>query len=181
MRKHWPHAFYIDEAANFIGDFESILSQTRKYAFPMSLAVQNTESLPSEAVSAIFTNCATIVSFRVSASDAERLAKEFGGAILPSVLQEIPDYTMHVRTLKNPDEPKDERRQIGGAAPSGPHYVATHSPFRPHPNCAWLGRVIIASHARYAKRRAVVQEELRRLFFTPEYTPNAPDDTKRRV
>ena len=37
-------------------DFESILSQTRKYAFPMSLTVQNTESLPSEALSAIFTN-----------------------------------------------------------------------------------------------------------------------------
>jgi hypothetical protein len=160
-----PHALYIDEAANFIGDFESILSQTRKYAFPMSLAVQNTESLPSEAVSAIFTNCATIVSFRVSASDAECLAKEFGDAFLPSLLQEIPDYMMHVRTLKNPDRPKDGRRQIGGAAPSGPHYVATHPPFRPHPACAWRSGLIGVSHARYAKPRAVVQEELHRLFF----------------
>jgi len=162
-----PHALYIDEAANFIGDFESILSQTRKYAFPMSLAVQNTVSLPAKAVAAIFTNCATIVSFRVSASDAECLAKEFGGAILPSALQEIPDYTMHIRTLKDPDDSNDQRvrQQIGGAAPSGPHYVATHPPFAHHPDSAWRDRVILVSQARYAKPRALVQQDLQRLFF----------------
>jgi hypothetical protein len=149
----------------------------------MTLAAQNTDSLPGEGVAAIFTNCATIVSFRVSASDAERLAKQFGGAILPSVLQEIPDYTMHVRTLKDPDEPKEERPQIGGAAPSGPHYVATHPPFQPHPDCAWRDRVMMVSHARYAKQRAVVQEQIQRLFFTsrPETVQNALYGEKRRV
>jgi type IV secretory pathway TraG/TraD family ATPase VirD4 len=180
-----PHALYCDEAANFIGDFDSILSQTRKYAFPMSLAVQNTESLSAKAVAAIFTNCATVISFRVSATDAERLSKEFGEPLLASTLQEIPDYTMQVKTLSNPAQPETNNghRRIGGAAPSGPHYIAAHPPFSAHLNSAWRDRVIEASQARYAKPRAAVEEELRRRFFSPwpETSPGGRHDSKQHV
>lgn len=164
-----PHALYIDEAANFIGDFKSILAQTRKYAFPMSLAVQDTESLSEEAVTGIFTNCATIASFRVGAMDAERLSKEFGAALPAAALQDIADYTMHIRTLKDPANYDRNHRHIGGAAPSGPHYIATHPPFSAHPKVAWRDRVIETSRARYARPRRAIDEDLQRLFF--RWTP----------
>src|ERR1700733_2097490 len=156
-----PHVLYCDEAANFIGDFESILAETRKYAFPLTLAVQNTDALSPEAVAAIFTNCATIATFRVSATAAARLSNEFAATLPASSLQELPDYAMYVRTL----------RRTGGAAaaPSGPHYVTAYRPFDPHADRAWRDRVIDVSHARYAKPRPAVEAELQRLFFrSPE-------------
>ncbi len=153
-----PHVLYCDEAANFIGDFESILAETRKYAFPLTLAVQNTDALPPEAVAAIFTNCATIATFRVSASDAMRLSEEFAGTLPASMLQELPDYTMYVRTLT----------RSGGAAasPSGPHCVIGYPPFHPHPHRAWRESLVDVSHARYAKPQAAVEAKLQRLFFS---------------
>jgi type IV secretory pathway TraG/TraD family ATPase VirD4 len=161
-----PHALYVDEAANFVGDFESILAQTRKYAFPMSLAVQNTDSLSPTTTAAIFTNCATLVSFRVGAMDAERLSKEFGEAVPPSVLQDIPDYTMHVRTLREPaGSTLNASGRTGGPTPSGPHYVAGYPPFKPGRRVSWRNSVITVSSARYAKPRDAVEAELRTRFF----------------
>jgi hypothetical protein len=163
-----PHVLYCDEAANFIGDFESILAETRKYAFPLTLAVQNTDALTPEAVAAIFTNCATIATFRVSATDAVRLSEEFAGTLPASILQELPDYTMYVRTLT---------RSAGAAAsPSGPHRVTGYPPFDPHPHRAWRDQVMRASETRYAKPRGVVEEELKRKFFESARPRNSAQD-----
>lgn len=151
------HVLYCDEAANFIGDFESILAETRKYAYILTLAVQNTDALPQQAVSAIFTNCATVATFRVSGTDAERLAIEFASALPASSLQELPDYTMYVRTLS--------RSGDAAASPSGPHYIAAYAPFEPHPQRASRENVIDESRARYARARMVVERELKRRYF----------------
>jgi len=153
-----PHVLFCEEAHNFIGDFESILAESRKYGLILTLATQGIEALPREAAFAIFSNCATVISFRVSGTDATRLSSEFGMLIPASSLQELPDYTMYVRTLS--------RAGRAAASPSGPHYVSGHPPFERHPTHAPRENVIRVSQARYAKPRAIVDEKLRRDFFS---------------
>jgi len=156
-----PHVLYCEEAHNFIGDFESILAETRKYSLILTLATQNIEALPRQAAFAIFSNCATVISFRVSGTDAARISDEFGLLLPAASLQDLSDYTMSVRTLT--------RKADGPAAsPSGPHYVSGHPPFKRHPDHAHRESVIRVSQARYARPRAVVEEELRRDCFGSE-------------
>jgi type IV secretory pathway TraG/TraD family ATPase VirD4 len=152
-----PHVLYCEEAHNFVGDFESILAEARKFKLLLVLATQGTESLSREAAFAIFSNCATVISFRVSGSDAVRIRDEFGVMLPASSLQDLPDYTMYVRTLS--------RTGDAGASPSGPHFVSGHPPFDRHPRYAHRESVIRVSQARYARARAEVDEEMRRDFF----------------
>jgi len=152
-----PHVLYCEEAHNFIGDFESILAEARKFKLLLVLATQGTESLSREAAFAIFSNCATVISFRVSGSDAVRIRDEFGAMLPASSLQDLPDYTMYVRTLS--------RTSAAGASPSGPHFVSGHPPFDRHPRYAHRESVIRVSQARFAKPRAKVDEDMRRDFF----------------
>ena len=53
-----PHVLFCEEAHNFIGDFESILAEARKFGLILTLATQGIEALPREAAFAIFSNCA---------------------------------------------------------------------------------------------------------------------------
>ncbi len=151
------HVLFCEEAHNFIGDFESILAEARKYGLVLTLATQGIEALPQEAAFAIFSNCATVISFRVSGTDAARLSNEFGMIVPAAKLQDLADYTMYVRTLS--------RASGAGSSPSGPHYVSAYPPFEPHPRQAHSGSVIRVSRARYAKPRAIVDAELKREFF----------------
>jgi hypothetical protein len=152
-----PHVLFCEEAHNFIGDFESILAESRKYALQLTLATQNIEALPREAAFAIFSNCATVICFRVSGTDAVRIRDEFGLMLPASSLQELPDYTMYVRTLTRSDG--------AGASPSGPHFVSGYPPFVRHPRHAHRESVVRVSQARYAKPRVIVDEVIRREFF----------------
>jgi DNA helicase HerA-like ATPase len=84
-----PHLLYIEEAHNFLGDVESILAETRKYNLVLTLIVQSFDQLSREAQSAVFTNAGSLISFRVSNTDAERLSGEFGLTVPASSLQEL--------------------------------------------------------------------------------------------
>jgi len=118
-----PHYLYADEVQNFTHgvDFPTILSESRKYALSLIIGTQTLSQLPDESMAAVFGNCATIVSFRVSGDDAKALVREFASSgdgprlaedmydvIIPaSELQNLPDYKLYVRTLLNgrPQEP----------------------------------------------------------------------------
>lgn len=118
-----PHFLYADEVQNFCHcvDFPSILSESRKYALSLTIGTQTLSQLPERPIEAVFGNCATIVSFRVSGEDAHALVREFGASgegprlaeqsfdvIVPaSELQNLPDYKLYVRTLLDgrPQEP----------------------------------------------------------------------------
>ena len=162
------HVLVCEEAHNFIGDFDSILAEARKYGLILTLATQGIKALPKEASFAIFSNCATVISFRVSGTDAARLSQEFGMAIPASRLQEIPDYTMYVRTLTRS---ASDSRSPGGTSPTDPHWVNGHPPFPfgRHPQHARHKSVIRVSQARYTRSKAVVEEELRQTFFHASY------------
>ncbi len=68
-----PHLLFAEEAQNFIGDFESILAESRKFNLILAVATQGIESLSPETAAAIFTNAANLIGFRVSSMDAEHL------------------------------------------------------------------------------------------------------------
>ena len=70
---------YVDEFQNFATtSFVKILSEARKFRLNLILTNQYTAQLPEEIQKAIFGNAGTIISFVVSADDANRLIAEMG-------------------------------------------------------------------------------------------------------
>jgi hypothetical protein len=70
---------HIDEFHNFTTDaFAGVLSEARKYGLTLTIAHQYLAQLSPEVANAVFGNVGSIISFRVSNADAERLALEIG-------------------------------------------------------------------------------------------------------
>lgn len=70
---------HIDEFQNFTTDaFASVLSEARKYGLTLTCAHQYLGQLSEEIAEAVFGNVGSIIAFRVSSEDAERLAREIG-------------------------------------------------------------------------------------------------------
>jgi len=77
-----PFYLYIDEFQNFTTDsFLGMLSESRKYGLGMHLTNQYLAQLPEAIQDGILGNVGTLVSFAVSAEDAEILAREFAPRI----------------------------------------------------------------------------------------------------
>ena len=73
-----PFYLYVDEFQNFVGgDFESILSESRKYGVGLHLTHQYTSQLPEQLQNAVFGNVGTIAAFSLGAQDARLLETEF--------------------------------------------------------------------------------------------------------
>lgn len=158
-----PHYLYADEVQNFTHgvDFPTILSEARKYALSLTIATQTLSQLPDSSVAAVFGNCGTIVSFRVSAEDAGHLVQEFAASgegrrtaeqafdlILPaSELQNLPDYKLYVRTL------------VGGC-PGDPFLVESFPPLERMGSEAAADTVVKTSALRYGRCRADVEKRL---------------------
>jgi type IV secretory pathway TraG/TraD family ATPase VirD4 len=162
-----PHFLYADEVQNFIHgvDFSSILAEARKYALGLTIATQTLASLPEGSLEAVFGNCATLVSFRVSGDDAKALVREFGASgegprsaeqmfdlIVPaSELQNLADYKAYVRTL------------LGGK-PQDPFCIDSFPPFAMSGNEATAEAVIRVSSERYGRDRKRVEQGLARFL-----------------
>jgi hypothetical protein len=154
-----PHPLYAEEAQNFIGDFESFFAETRKYLVPLTIATQGISSLSENDSAAVFTNCGTLVSFRVSASDALRLASEFALAIPAANLQNLPDYTFYVRTLK-----PTERRAGISASPTAPELLNAYRPFAPSRHQALRESIVHTNAERWTKPREELEKKLARFL-----------------
>jgi hypothetical protein len=153
-----PHLLFAEEAQNFIGDFESILAETRKYNLVLAVATQGIESLSRETAAAIFTNAANLIAFRVSNTDAERLKDEFTMAFPGAIIQDLPDYRAWVRTLICDDR---------GCRPAEPEQVATYPPSTRDPGTEWRIRIERTSNERYTKSRVAVEARIAR-FLLPQ-------------
>jgi hypothetical protein len=153
------HFLYAEEAHNFIGDFESILAETRKFRLALAVCLQQLESVSRETAAAIFTNAANLIAFRVSNTDAERLTAEFAMAFPGAVIQDLADYRAYVRTLTCDDN---------GCRPREPEPVATYPPFSKTYNAEWRSRIERASNERYTRPRAPVEAEIAR-FLNREF------------
>ncbi|PIR04738.1 MAG: hypothetical protein COV57_02795 [Candidatus Liptonbacteria bacterium CG11_big_fil_rev_8_21_14_0_20_35_14] len=90
----------VDEFQNFATDsFASILSEARKYRLSLTLAHQYIDQLEDEVRSAVFGNVGTLISFRVGATDAEFLEKEFSPEFTMADLVNLPKYHVYIRLM----------------------------------------------------------------------------------
>ena len=162
-----PHFLYADEIQTFTHgvDFPSILSESRKYALALTVGTQTLTQLPEGSIEAVFGNCATIISFRVSGDDAKMLVREFAASgegyrtaeqmfdlVVPAnELQNLPDYKAYVRTLVN-------------GRPQDPFLVQSFPPFPKTQRENSIERVLRTSGQRYGRERARVEKGLARFL-----------------
>ncbi|MGI9354911.1 MAG: type IV secretory system conjugative DNA transfer family protein, partial [Rhizobiaceae bacterium] len=77
-----PYFLYLDEFHSFTTTaFADQLSELRKYRLGLILAHQHTGQLSKEVFEAVMGNVGTVMSFRVGATDAPILCKQFGGKL----------------------------------------------------------------------------------------------------
>ncbi|MEO1700611.1 MAG: DUF87 domain-containing protein [Pseudomonadota bacterium] len=103
-----PYFAYVDEFHSFTTSaLADMLSELRKYKLGLVLAHQHTGQLENDVSQAIFGNVGTIMTFRVGASDANILARQFG-ANVPSVrdLVNLPNYECYVKLMVNGTQSK---------------------------------------------------------------------------
>lgn len=95
-----PFYLYIDECHSFVTlSFTTILAEARKYGLSLFLAHQYIEQMDERVRAAVFGNVGTIISFRVGATDAEYLAKEFYPVFTQDDLVSLPRYAMYLKLM----------------------------------------------------------------------------------
>lgn len=89
---------YVDEFQNFATDsFAVILSEARKYHLNIIMTNQYIAQMPEIVAKAIFGNVGTLVSFRVGATDASALVKEFEPVFDANDLVNLANYHIYVK------------------------------------------------------------------------------------
>lgn len=138
----------IDEFSNFATDaFASTFSEARKYRFSLTVATQFLDQLDEYTRAALFGNVGTIIAFQSSQSDADILASELAGDLLPADLLTLPKYQAYMRLL------------VGGV-PTSPFSVRTLPPPSAHGDEQSPATLRRTSRHRYAKPAALVARQL---------------------
>jgi len=117
MEKRYPFHFYVDEFQNYVTPaFETILSESAKYKLFLTLAHQTLGQLPSSMEHAIFGNIATLISFQVSADDANRLKREMHRTNFTYFNKETREWRPLSEFVKEQIQTTELRiKEIGGA------------------------------------------------------------------
>lgn len=141
---------YVDEFQNFATEsFANILSEARKYRLNLILANQYILQLEEKVRDAIFGNAGTILSFRVGATDAEFLEKEFAPIFTATDIVNLEKYHIYLKLM------------IDGIA--GDAFSATTLPPINLPESDENAeKVIRISRERYATRKQDVEDKIRR-------------------
>ena len=93
---------YIDEFQNFTTDsISTILSEARKYRLNLIMAHQFIAQLTEKIRDAVFGNVGSIISFRVGATDAEFLVKQFAPVFNENDLVNIDNFNAYAKILIN--------------------------------------------------------------------------------
>jgi len=160
---------YIDEFQNFSTDsFANILSEARKYHLNLILAHQYIEQLSEKVKPAVFGNVGTMVSFRVGATDAEELAKEFAPVFTEEDLVNLPKYEMYLKLM------------IDGVA-SSPFSAKGLPPLTDEERTHNTDKVIQYSREKYASSREVVEEKILRWHSAEDDAPKSSIRTNNTV
>lgn len=96
-----PYILYIDEFHSFTTEaLADMLSELRKYRLGLVLTTQHGAQLEEVVRESIFGNVGTVVAFRVGASDAAMLVKQFGDdALRPRDLVNLGNYEALIRLM----------------------------------------------------------------------------------
>ena len=96
-----PYFLYIDEFHSFTtAALADMLSELRKYRLGLVLAHQHTNQLDANVLEAILGNVGTLISFRLGATDAPQIAKQFAADIpKPIDLINLGNYEMFIKLM----------------------------------------------------------------------------------
>lgn len=161
-----PHFYlYVDEFQNFANaSFADILSEARKYKLNLTIAHQYIEQMDEIVRPAVFGNVGTMISFRVGATDAEALEKEFAPVF---VLEDIVNLGFAQIYLK---------LMIDGL--SSQPFSATTLPPIAHPDTSYVKEIIDASREQFARPRAFVEEAIVAFHDSADKKPASKNFTK---
>ncbi|MBB4302829.1 type IV secretory pathway TraG/TraD family ATPase VirD4 [Rhodobium orientis] len=100
-RDRRPFFLYIDEFHSFTtAAFADMLSELRKYRLGLILAHQHTSQIDKDTFEAILGNVGTLMAFRVGATDAGILAKQFAADLpQPRDLINLANYELFVKLM----------------------------------------------------------------------------------
>jgi DNA helicase HerA-like ATPase len=102
IEKRTPFYLYVDEAHSFLSlSFADILAESRKYGLALFLAHQYIDQLQEDVRTAVFGNVGTLICFRVGATDAEILEKEFEPEFNKSDLIKLPKFDTCIKLMIN--------------------------------------------------------------------------------
>jgi hypothetical protein len=147
--KRTPHFVFCDEFQSLISeDFETILSEARKYGLGLILAHQNIDQLDHQLRSAILGNTLTQVFFRLSNQDASLLAAELSQKEKPIIQRRLIDLDVGETCYKK----KTER----------PRLMKTFYVTAPKATTKDVEVIKDLSFATYGRLRRGVEEEIAR-------------------
>lgn len=156
---------YVDEFQNFATDsFAAILSEARKYRLNLFIAHQYVGQLVTDVSTkvrdAVFGNVGTMISFRVGATDAEFLEKEFTPEFLMADLINLPNYHIYLKLM------------VDGVT-SRPFSAATLPPLKYEIESNIRDRIVDASRVKYSRAREEVEDAITQWSGTGEGTQKA--------
>ncbi|MEX2209420.1 MAG: type IV secretion system DNA-binding domain-containing protein [Patescibacteria group bacterium] len=155
---------YVDEFQNFATEsFATILSEARKYRLNLAMANQYVAQMPEEVRDAVFGNVGTIISFRVGASDADWLVKEFEPVFAETDIVNLDKYNIYLKVA------------IEGV--TGNAFSARTIPL-PDETTPHRDQVVRQTRERYAQGRDVVEQQI--VGDSPEAKETEDADRKRR-
>lgn len=141
-----PFYLYVDEMHSFISlSFADILAEARKYKLALFLTHQYIDQVHEKIRAAIFGNVGTLISFRIGATDAEHLAKEFHPIFNADDLVNLPRYSMYLKLMI------DGATSVPFSAQTLPPVVGDRSQ---------KDRIIQISREKYGRAREVVEKSI---------------------
>jgi energy-coupling factor transporter ATP-binding protein EcfA2 len=143
--KMLPHFYlFVDEFQNFANaSFADILSESRKYKLNLTIAHQYVEQMDENVRAAVFGNVGTMIVFRVGATDAEVLEKEFAPQFTMEDLVNLGQFQMYLKLMIN-------------GLTSAPFSATSIGPI-PQPKTAYVKEIIDASREQFARKREDVE------------------------
>ncbi len=143
---------YVDEFQSFANEsFANILSEARKYKLALIMAHQYIEQMSEEVTAAVFGNVGTQIMFRVGATDAEHLEKEYAPVFTAEDMVNLGFTQIYLKLM------------IDGVA-SHPFSAVTMPPILP-PKKSSKEDVILSSRQLYAKPREAVEKEINEWYM----------------
>jgi len=151
---------YVDEFQNFANaSFADILSEARKYKLNLTIAHQYIEQMDEIVRPAVFGNVGTMIAFRVGATDAEELEKEFAPVFELEDLVNLGFAQIYLKLM------------IDGLSSSP--FSATTLPPIPHPDVSYVKEIIASSREQFSRPVAEI-EALVAAFHNPTPKPIPP-------
>ena len=140
---------YVDEFQSFANEsFADILSEARKYKLNLTMAHQYIEQMTEEVRAAVFGNVGTMAIFRVGATDAEYLEKEFAPQFTAEDIVNLGQYQLYLRLM------------IDGVG-SNP-FSARNLPPIAKPLLSLKEQIIDSSRITFSRPREVVEAEIKK-------------------